>query len=157
MTSDGHSDWQPNYSSISDHAKLVEKQFREEEAEGLMARTSLRLALQEYGPDLTLAATGAIEKKGRTDEVRVIFDGSHGMWLNPGIRVRDQVRYPTCADGRSVLEAASDEWGPALLAALRRLQGPQAVPHPQERVGEAGLPDHGNSGPGGSGDQTAAS
>ena len=62
--------------------------------------------------DLTFAATGAIEKKGRTDEVRVIYDGSNGIWLNPGIRVRDQVRYPTCADGRCVLESCAEEGGP---------------------------------------------
>ena len=40
--------------------------------------------MDEYGDDLSIAATGAIEKKGRTDEVRVIFDGSHGVVLNPG-------------------------------------------------------------------------
>ncbi len=59
-----------------------------------------------------MAATGAIEKKGRTDEVRVIYDGSNGIWLNPGTRVRDQVRYPTCADSGCVLETCAEEGGP---------------------------------------------
>ena len=34
--------WQPNYSSAKDKADLVEVQFREEEAEGLMTRMSLK-------------------------------------------------------------------------------------------------------------------
>ena len=42
----------------------------------------------------------------------MIFDGSHGTALNPGIRVRDQVRYPTAADGRALLEEVADEGGP---------------------------------------------
>ena len=34
-------DWQRNYSSITDHADLVLKQFKEEEAEYLMTRMRL--------------------------------------------------------------------------------------------------------------------
>ena len=109
---DDRGDWQRNYSSVAEHVHLVEKQFREEEAEKLMARMKLRDALAEFGEDLMIAATGAIEKKGRTDEVRVIFDGSHGITLNPGIRVRDQVRYPTASDGRAILEECAEEGGP---------------------------------------------
>ena len=112
MTEEGQGDWQRNYGSIDDHAALVEKQFLQEEKEGLMARTTLRAAMLEYKEALTLAATGAIEKKGRTDEVRVIYDGSNGIFLNPGIRVRDQVRFPTAADGRAVLEECAHEGGP---------------------------------------------
>ena len=61
---------------------------------------------------MTLAATRAIEKKGRTDEVRVIYDGSNGIYLKPGIRVRDQVRFPTAADGRALLEELAEEGSP---------------------------------------------
>mgnify|MGYP003333509867 CR=1 FL=1 len=109
---DDNGDWQRNYPSLREHAHLVEKQFREEEEEGLMMRMRLGDALKEFGDNLTIAATGAIEKKGRTDEVRVIYDGSHGITLNPGIRVRDQVRYPTAADCRALLEECADEGGP---------------------------------------------
>ena len=48
-----------------------------------MKQMSLRETLREYGDDLTIAATGAIEKKGRTDEARVIYDGSDQIQLNP--------------------------------------------------------------------------
>ena len=46
---------------------MVQAQFEEEEEAGLMKQITLREAISEYGPDLTIAATGAIEKKGRTD------------------------------------------------------------------------------------------
>ena len=81
ITEEERGDWQKNYSSLREHSELVQKQFETEEEEGLMSRLTLREALQEYGDDLSIAATGAIEKKGRTDEVRVIFDGSHGVTL----------------------------------------------------------------------------
>ena len=105
-------EWQRNYSSITEHRKLVQAQFKEEEKEGLMMQMSLRQALQEYGDNLTIAATGAIEKKGKTDEVRVIYDGSNRIPLNPGIKVRDQVRYPTAADARAVLEECAEDGEP---------------------------------------------
>ena len=109
---DERGDWQRNYSSIANHADLVKKQFEAEKSEGLMTTMRLGDAIAESGSDLMIAATGAIDKKGRSDEVRVIFDGSHGTALNPGIRVRDQVRYPTAADGRALLEEVADEGGP---------------------------------------------
>ena len=77
-----------------------------------MVETTVGLALKEYGSSLEIASTAAIEKKGRTDEVRVLFDGSNGLGLNPGIRVRDQVKYPTAADTKGVMAEAADEGGP---------------------------------------------
>ena len=64
------------------------------------------------GDNLEIAATGAIAKNGKEGEVRVIFDGSHGCSLNPGIRVRDQVKYPTSSDGKAVLGECAEEGGP---------------------------------------------
>ena len=107
-----HSGWQTNYSSIAEHADLVEKQFAQEEAEGLMTGTTVRKALEEYGDTLNIASTGAIDKKDRTDEVRVIYYGSHGLDLNPNIKVRDQVRFPTAADAKCVMTEIGDEGGP---------------------------------------------
>ena len=66
MTGDCRSDWQKNYSSIGEHAELVEKQFLEEEKEGLITRTTLREAMKEYGQHLTLAFTGAMRRVVRT-------------------------------------------------------------------------------------------
>ena len=73
---------------------------------------AVRDAITEYGDTLNIASTAAIAKKGRTDEVRVLYDGTHGLDLNPGIRVRDQVRCPVAADGKVVLGEMGDEGGP---------------------------------------------
>ena len=64
MTEEGQGDWQRNYGSVDEHASLVECQFLDEKKEGMMRPCSLREAMQEYGDALTLAATGATEKKG---------------------------------------------------------------------------------------------
>ena len=74
---------------------MVQKQFEAEEKKGLMVETGVGKAPEEYGDDLEIASTAAIEKKDRTDEVRGIYDGSNGLDLNPGTRVRDQVRSPS--------------------------------------------------------------
>ena len=74
--------WEPNYSSTAEHAEQVKLQFAEEAAESLMRRSFLGEALAEYGDTLNLAAIGAIAKKAFLDEVRVIYDGSHGVKVN---------------------------------------------------------------------------
>jgi hypothetical protein len=96
-------EWRPNYSSLDDHVPQVKKQFEQEEERGFMGRTSLRQALSRYGDSLSVGAIGAIEKKGETEEVRIIFDATHGVLTNFLIRVRDHVRNPTSADIRAVL------------------------------------------------------
>ena len=98
-----HGEWQSNYPSVREHAATVHKQFQEEEREGLMTRMTLREAIATYGDNLVIAATGAIEKKGRAGEVRVIFDASNGVLINMMIRVRDQVKCPAAGDAKSVL------------------------------------------------------
>ena len=60
-------------------------------------------ALAKYGDTLSLAARGAIEKKGETDKVRVIFDASHGLLTNHTIKVRDKVRNPVSVDVKAVM------------------------------------------------------
>ena len=69
-------------------------------------------AFEEFGDDLEIASTANIEKRECTDEVRVIFDGCSGIDLNPGIRVRDQVKYATAADAKRVVSEIADESGP---------------------------------------------
>ena len=76
-----------------------------------MQTMTLGDALKRYGDDLLIAGIGAIEKKGNTEEVRVIFDATHGVLLNFVIRVRDHVRCPTCVDIRAVLKEMAREGG----------------------------------------------
>ena len=61
-----------------------------------MKRTSSAGALDTYVGSLVIAATGAFAKKGQgpDGDVRVIFDGANGFWLNYGIRIRYHVRSP---------------------------------------------------------------
>ena len=87
-----HAGWQQNYPSVEEHAALAQAQFEQEEREYLMSRMSLREAIERYGDTPSIAATGAIAKKGRADDVWVIFDGTHGIDLNPGVRVRDRLK-----------------------------------------------------------------
>ena len=77
-----------------------------------MVQMTVRDALEEWGEDLVIAATGAIAKKGKEGEVRVIYDGSNGITTIPGIRVRDQVRHPVAQDGKAVLSECAEEGGP---------------------------------------------
>ena len=82
---------------LKEHAGLVQSQFEAEQAKGWMVQMTVRDALEEWGEDLVIAATGAIAMKGKEGEVRVIYDGPNG--ITTGIRVRDRVRYPI-APGR---------------------------------------------------------
>ena len=104
-----HTDWRPNYSSAVENASKVEDQFGAEVDEGLMKVVSLREALTIFGSTLSLAAIGAIEKKAKTGKVRVIHDASHGVLLNPGVLVRDQVGHPTAMDVKALLAAMASE------------------------------------------------
>ena len=90
---------------------MVQRQFEEEAKEGLMEETTLGQAIERFGRALVIAATGAIEKKGRTGEVRVIFDASNGVRINYYIRVRDQVKCPGPGDVKAVLHEMSQEDG----------------------------------------------
>ena len=58
---------------------MFQKQFEEEAREGLMEETTLGHAIERFGRAPVIAATGAIEKKGRTGEARVISDASNGL------------------------------------------------------------------------------
>ena len=68
------------YPSVREHAATINKQFFEEEHEGLMTQISLREAIERYGAELIIAATGAIEKKSHSGEIRVVFDATNGVW-----------------------------------------------------------------------------
>ena len=108
-----HGEWRANYSSIREHEVQVAKQFREEIEEDMMLSMPLEEAIDSFGEDLLLAATGAIAKKGvgPGGDVRVIFDGTNGVFLNAGIRIRDQVRYPIAADLKVVLAEMAEHGG----------------------------------------------
>ena len=57
-----HGDWTANYPSLKEHEIQVTKQYRAEIEDGLMCSTTLGEAIDEFGDELTIAATGAIAK-----------------------------------------------------------------------------------------------
>ena len=95
-------DCRENYLSARQHAEHVHQQFLEEEKLGAMIEVPLEEAQREYGQQLAVASLGAIEKKGGA--YRVVHDGTHGIGVNPAIRVRDQIQSPTAGDVAAVMQ-----------------------------------------------------
>ena len=89
------------------------RQYEAEIEEKLMARMSLGEALDTFGNDLLIAATGAIAKKGigPGGEVRVTDDGTNGVFLDYGIKIRDRIKFPGAPDIKAVLAELYDEGG----------------------------------------------
>jgi len=98
--------WRANYTS----AKLLLPQVVKE-LEGLHSR-GLALKLEEaearalYGDRLVVASLGALQKRVEEDGtvvIRLLYDGTHGVPVNPRIKVRDQERFPGAPDLKRVL------------------------------------------------------
>ena len=108
-----HDDWKVNDSSLRGHEEQVLRQFQEETDEDLMITVTLEEALDMYGSDLLIAAKGAIAKKGQEPggTFHFIFDGTNGVYLNVGVTIRDQIRYPTAPDHKAVLAELAEEGG----------------------------------------------
>ena len=99
----------------------------------MLKRVSLADARAEWGDKLAIAGLAAIAKG--EDSWRVIHDGTHGVKVNPYIRVRDQTRNPSVAEQRKVMEWAMDAPGPHFMLKGRRFQGPPSRQRGQERLG----------------------
>ena len=132
-----HGDWKANYSSLRDHEAQVLSQYDAEIKEGLMDRTTLGEALDKYGEELTIAATGAIAKKGNAPggEVRVIYDGTNGVLLNKDIKIRDQIRFPTAPDIKVVLAEMYRESGSHFMIMFDVSKAHRRVPVLEEEWG----------------------
>ena len=90
-----------NYKSLAPIASVIQVQFEEEEALGMMRQDLNSVAEAEYGMDLQVAALAAIRKED--DTFRVIFDGTHGVKVNPRIVCRDQIRFAGVPEQRVVM------------------------------------------------------
>ena len=82
--------------SAKEHALEVQEQFLAEAEEGAMVEIPLSEAIASYGPKLSIASLGAIEKKDGS--YRVVHDGTHGVNINA------KIRNPTAGDLCSVLK-----------------------------------------------------
>ena len=61
-----HGDWKANYSSLQEHRDQVLRQYDDEIREGLTTKTTLGEALELYGNNLVIAATGAQRPEARS-------------------------------------------------------------------------------------------
>ena len=87
---------------------VLRQQFVEEESMGLMYRTTLAEATLEFpGDRLRIASQGAIEKDD--DSFRILHDASHGVLVNHQTRVRDQIRCPSAAEARTIMELCDSD------------------------------------------------
>ena len=79
-----------------------QRQFEEEEKLGAMLQLDFAEAQARFGEQIAVASLGAIEKKNGT--FRVVHDGTHGVGINPGIKMRDQLKSPCAGDIRAVMQ-----------------------------------------------------
>ena len=102
-----------NYRSADAQLRNIEETFAEQEAAGMMIRTTYAEARRRFGDRLRIAALGAVPQD---DGFRVIHDGTHHVGVNTCIRVRDQEAVPTHDDIKAVLDEEFRVSGDGLFA-----------------------------------------
>jgi len=93
--------WRANYTSVKLLQKEVVKELDDLNARGLTLKLSEEEARAKYGSELVVASLGAIQKRIEEDGtkiIRLLFDGTHGVPVNPRIKVLDQERFPGAPD-----------------------------------------------------------
>ena len=91
-----------NYESAKEHSQQIEVQFQEEERMGFMFPLSEGEARRRYGDRMRVASLGAIPKDD--ERVRVIFDATHFVQINNGIRIQDRLEFPGPEASATVME-----------------------------------------------------
>jgi len=93
--------WRANYTSVKLLQKEVVKELEDLDARGLTLKLTEDEARTRYGGELVVAPLGAIQKRIEDDGtkiIRLLFDGTHGVPVNPRIKVLDQERFPGAPD-----------------------------------------------------------
>ena len=95
---------------------MLVSSYREFLTKGQAFKLTEEEARERYGDRLVLAALGAQVKSGSKDSsdltIRLLFDGTHGVPVNKGIRVRDQDKSPAAQDIKRVLRELAESHGP---------------------------------------------
>ena len=91
---DSEDEWhRDNYSSAKQTIEQLEQKFKEEEALGRMAPSTLPVLEQKYGKDrVRIASLGSLLKPDGS--ARPLHDGTHGVRVNNGIRMLNQQANP---------------------------------------------------------------
>ncbi|CAE7776784.1 unnamed protein product, partial [Symbiodinium microadriaticum] len=91
---DSEDEWhRDNYSSAKQTVEQLEQKFKEEEALGRMAPSTLPVLEQKYGKDrVRIASLGSLLKPDGS--ARPLHDGTHGVRVNNSIRMLNQQANP---------------------------------------------------------------
>jgi hypothetical protein len=95
----------PNYVSLKDHIEEVERQFKEEELEGLMKEMSNADFANQFGNNSAISALAVIEEPGK---IRVLLDATHATQVNHRIRCPDQICVPGVREIHTLLNEYLD-------------------------------------------------
>ena len=106
-----------NYRSARDLEASVRKELEQMVRDGKSIKMSLRQAQARFGKRLTIASQGALIKQlhpdGSLPEVRVLFDGTQGVNLNPEVRQRDHIDLPGPPDLSRIMRQGGLDRRPA--------------------------------------------
>ena len=101
-----------NYSSAAELAEALEVQLELSVTKSQAFKLTEREAKEKYGDKLVVAALGAQVKSGSKEAgdltIRLLFDGTHSVPVNKGIRVRDQDKSPAAQDIKRFLRELAD-------------------------------------------------
>ena len=126
--------WRRNFSSLDQWKDKALEVLHDQSARGQVLILPEHEARRRY-PDLVVASLGAICKDKPNGEVtaRVLFDGTHGLWVNRRTRIRDQERSPIASDLKRALheKATRGERTFALSADVSEAHR-QVLVHPQD-------------------------
>ncbi len=102
------SPWRDNYPSAQAELAEVRNQLEELVRSGKALKLD-PAELQRRWPDAAVASLGVLVKSlpDGSRKLRLLYDGTYGVDVNPRIRVRDQIRGPCTADVKRVLRAQS--------------------------------------------------
>ena len=111
------------YSTARSMEEAVERVLEADVSAGIVLRFTEEEARRRFDPEggVIIAALGALEKGvGPSGELvaRVLHDGTNGVFLVHGTRMRDKVSFPTAADLKAVFAEIYDEWVLALHVGL---------------------------------------
>jgi hypothetical protein len=103
-----------NYKSATIYPRELDEILEKKVAAGRAFKLTMKEAQERFGKALTVASLGALVKsttEGSPVSLRLLFDGSNNVGVNPAIRVRDQQQSQTTADIKTVLrlQAGSGE------------------------------------------------
>ena len=104
-----------NYKSATLHPAELDKILQDKVRTGKAFTLSLEDARVRFQGKLTIASLGALVKSTDSDGsivLRLLFDGTNQVDVNPSIRVRDQQQTPTTGDLKVMLRSQADEKKP---------------------------------------------